>query len=62
MNEIEKKTRKYLTTPEFNKFIKEIFHLRLIQTNLASQSDIASFVNKTDFDSKVKMSHQTKMN
>ena len=32
----------------------EIFALRLKQANLASKSDIANFVNKTDFDDKLK--------
>ena len=31
----------------------EIFSLRLKQANLASKSDIADFVNKTDFDDKL---------
>ena len=31
----------------------EIFALRLKQANLASKSDIANFVNKTDFDDKL---------
>ena len=30
--------------------MEEIFALRLNATNLASKSDIANFVNKTDFD------------
>ena len=32
---------KYITTPKFIKFTKEIFYLRLKRTNLASKSDIA---------------------
>ena len=32
----------------------EIFYLRLKRGNLANKSDIASFVNKTDFDNQVK--------
>ena len=32
----------------------EIFALRLKQANLASKSDIANFVNKIDFDDKLK--------
>ena len=39
---------KYITTPEFN----NLTSARLKQTNLASKSDIANFVNKTDFDNK----------
>ena len=31
----------------------EIFALKLKQANLASKSDIANFVNKTDFDDKL---------
>ena len=45
---------KYITTPEFNKLTAESFAARLKQANLASQSDIANFVNKTDFDIQVK--------
>ena len=45
---------KYITTPEFNKFAKEIFDLRLKSANLASKSDIPNFVNKSDFDNKLK--------
>ena len=45
---------KYITTPEFNKFAKEIFDLRLKRANLASKSDIPNFVNKSDFDNKLK--------
>ena len=40
---------KYSTTKEFNKLIAETFTARLAQANLASKSDIASFVKKTDF-------------
>ena len=59
INEIEKKTidhnhDKYITTPEFNKFTAEIFDLRLKWAHLASKIDIADFVNKTDFDNKLK--------
>ena len=32
----------------------EISHLRLKRANLASKSDIANFVNKTDFGNKLK--------
>ena len=45
---------KYITTPEFNRFTAEIFALRLKRVNLASKSDIANFVNKIDFDNKLK--------
>ena len=59
ISEIEKKINdhnhdKYITTPEFNKFSAEIFAARLKQANLASKSDIANLVNKTDFDNKLK--------
>ena len=52
INEIEKKIadhnhEQYITTPEFNK-------KRLKQANLASKSDIAKFVNKTDVHKQVK--------
>ena len=45
---------KYITTPEFNKLTAEIFAARLVQADLATRSDIASFVNKTDFDEGLK--------
>ena len=32
----------------------EIFNIRLKRANLANKSDIANFVNKTDFDNKLK--------
>ena len=59
VNEIEKKITdhnhdKYITTPEFNKLTAENFAARLAQENLAAKSDIANFVNKTDFDEKLK--------
>ena len=58
-NEIEKKIIDYnhdkcITTPEFNRFTKEIFDLTLKRANLASKSDIDNFVNKTDFDTNLK--------
>ena len=58
ISEIEKKISdhhhdKYITTPECNKFTAEIFDLKLKPTNLASISDIANFVKKTDFDNKL---------
>ena len=43
-----------ITLTEFNKFTKEIFHLPLKLENLASKSDIVNFVNKADFDNKLK--------
>ena len=36
------------------KFTAEIFALRSKRANLASKSDITNFVNKTDFDNKLK--------
>ena len=45
---------KFIATPEFNKFTKEIFDLRLKRANLATKSDIPNFVNKSDFDNKLK--------
>ena len=59
INDIEKKITdhnhdKYITTPEFNKLMSENFAARLKQAYLASKSDIANFVNKTDFDNKLK--------
>ena len=44
-----------ITTPEFNKLTSENFAARLKQANLASNSDIVNFVNKTDFDDKLKI-------
>ena len=43
-----------ITLTEFNKFTKEIFDLPLKLENLASKSDIVNFVNKADFDKKLK--------
>ena len=45
---------KYITTQEFNNLTSENFTAKLKQTNLASKSDIANFVKKTDFDNKLK--------
>ena len=39
---------KYITTQEFNKSTLENFNARLKQANLASKSDIGSFVKKID--------------
>ena len=59
INEIEKKTDdhnhdKYITTAEFDKLTSESFAARLKQANLESKSDIANFVNMTDFINKLK--------
>ena len=45
---------KYITTPKFNKFKAEHFAARLAQANLASKSDIATFVKKTYFTDQLK--------
>ena len=45
---------KYITTPKFNSLTAENFAARLKQANLASKSDIASFVKKTDCEHKLK--------
>ena len=39
---------------KFNKLTVECFAARLEQANLASKSDIANFVKKTDFDDELK--------
>ena len=43
----------YTTTQEFNKLTADNFTARLKEANLASQNDIAIFVNKTSFDIKL---------
>ena len=40
----------YITTQEFNKFTKDSFAARVKQASLASGSNIADFIKKTDFD------------
>ena len=45
---------KYITTPEFNKLRAENFLARFAKANLATKSDIANCLNKTDFDDKLK--------
>ena len=45
---------KYITTKEFNQLTSKHFTARLKQTNLATKSDIANSVKKTDFDDKLK--------
>ena len=67
INEIEKKITdhnhdKYITTPEFNMVTAEIFALRLKRANLASKTDIANFVKKTDLDNQLKILNQITMN
>ena len=44
----------YITTQEFNNLISENWTARLAQANLASKSNIANFVKKTDFADKLK--------
>ena len=53
---------KYITAQEFNKLTSETFTASLAQSNLASKIDIANFVKKTDFDNKLEILHQIKMN
>ena len=45
---------KYITTQEFNKLTSGNFAARPAQANSASKNDIANFINKTDFDDKLK--------
>ena len=59
INETEKEITdhdhdKYITTPEFNWLRAKTYAARLKQANLATKSDIANYVNKTDFDEKLK--------
>ena len=56
---------KQITTQVFNQLILENFTARLAQiTNLASKSNVANFVKKTDFDNKLKnvTSNKSKLN
>ena len=59
INEIEKKITdhgddKYIATPELKKLTAENVAARLAEANLATKGDIDYFVNKTDFDDKLK--------
>ena len=45
---------KCITTKEFNTLKAGNFIARLTQANLASKTDIANFVKKTEFDDKLK--------
>ena len=45
---------KYLTTPEFNKLAAENFAARLAKQILASKSDVANSIKKTNFHDKLK--------
>ena len=47
-------TSAVLSTPEYNKLTAENVAARLAQGNLASKSDIANYVKKTDFTEKLK--------
>ena len=53
---------KYVTTQEFNNLTSGDFSAKIAQENLASKSDIANFVKKTDFEGKLKNAFQIKMN
>ena len=44
----------YIAIKEFNRLIWENFTARLKQANLATKNDIANFIEKTDFDNKLK--------
>ena len=60
ISEIEKKTvdrdhnNKYITTQEFKRLTAQNFATRLNEANLATIADIDNFVEKTDFDDKLK--------
>ena len=43
-----------MTTQVFNRLIAENFDARLKQTNLATKADLDDFVEKTDFNYKLK--------
>ena len=47
-------SNKYITTLKFNKLTSENYGARLKQADWASKIDIVYFVNKADFDNKVK--------
>ena len=52
---------KYITTPDFNKLTAESFTPQLKQANLATKGDIAGFVEKADFDDKLKVKLKKKV-
>ena len=59
IGEIEKKILdhdhgEYITTQEFHKLMTDSFVARLKQANVASKNDIAHFVQKTNFNEKLK--------
>ena len=45
---------KCITTQVLNRLTSDNFTAKLAQTNLASKNGIANFVEKTDFDNKLK--------
>ena len=45
---------KYITTQGFDKLTAEMFAARLAQANLVTKADIHDFVEKKDFDDKLK--------
>ena len=45
---------KYITTQEFNKLTAENFTARLKQANIVAKVDIADFIEKADFDDKLR--------
>ena len=45
---------KYITTQEFKKLTVENFTARISQAKLATKANIDDFVEKTDFDNKLK--------
>ena len=51
-----------ITTQEFNKLTSENFTARLKEANLVSKNDIANFVQKTDFDEKLKTVTSNRIN
>ena len=66
ISEIEKKKKNtdhdhsntYITTKEFNKLTAENLPARLKHANLVTKVDINDFVDKTDFDDKLKNSNK----
>ena len=49
---------KYITTQELNKLTSDNFTTRSAQVNLVSKNYIANFVEKTNFDDKLKNLHK----
>ena len=44
---------KYITTPDYNKFTKDIVAKNIKNKELVDKSDIAGFINNSDLDKKV---------